>query len=1197
MRTLWITILIVAALGGQSIHAQDNKFIIEGKIKIEGGSANGTKIVIEKDGRRVKTIDASSRFEIPLDFQAVYIVSFEKEGYVTKKLRFDTHVPEERIEYGFMPFTFTVELFEQFDDVNMVVFNQPVGKIAYSELIDEFDYDTDYTKSIQTRIDQAMEEVEQAREEKVKKEAEAQAQQAKIDKEVQSLTSAAEKSAASGKYDEAIAKLKEAAKLKDSPEIQNKIEEIEKKKEENERKQQYDKLVAEADAAMANGDLENARKLFQQAGEVLGDASRVKAQIKKIDDQIAARQQQEKEFNDTKQQAKAAFDNGKFEEAIAAADKALGIKPDADLEKIKADAKAKLDELKAQQAEAQAKKEQAKSLIADGDKAMKQGDAQAALDLYEQARQIDPDADVDAKVSQAQAVLEEERKAEQEAKAKQAQAEKLIADARAALDGGDVKTARSLAEQAKELAGAEAIGQLIDDIAKAEKQAAEKQKEEEAKNKEFERLVAESRKAVDNGDLEGARSKLQAAAELYDDRPEIRELTAAIDAKAAEIEKKKEEEQQREQEFEQLLAGAQEALNAGDLDKAKQDFNEAAKIKSDKRIDDGLKQIEKREQELAEKQAEEESKKSRFNDLVAQGEAAAAAGEFDRAEKAYRDALAIQEDESVKQRLASLDEARKKAEQEAALQRKAAEENVRQQAFDEKIAEGDRLLQAADFEGARKSYLEAQAMMDNDLVKSKLDELNRQIEAQKEAEARLAEQKEKEQKSAEISDLIARADAAFAGDNLDEAEKLYRQAMELGENDRAPKQLKAIEDKRKELALRTEEEKKQLEAENQQLEKRKEYDKLVEKADEEFKLGNLDSAQDLYEQAAAMMPAEQYPVDQIAAIDQKRKTLVQQKEQSKLEAEAQKLAQFKELVDKGDEALAQGDLKLAKRSFNEALKIMDDDGVKEKLEQAEKLEKEAELKLAAQQAEEARNEEIAEQVARGDMLFKAGKLKDARDVYASALAMGADEQVEDKMRQIDEILASRARAKEEAASAAQALTEDRGNATKEISTVIEEESSKNQDPTPAQVSIEKETDAPRELRSRVAEGELETDTPPGSLSNGPVIISDIKVGEEALKTPSAQLTEEDKFDGMVKRAELEQAEAEEEKKREQLLEKYPVRKTVETDTVGNSVVTYVYINRGEFVTVYKKVKHSWGGEFYFIDDRPTNKRFWEHETQ
>lgn len=141
-------------------------FVINGKLRVEGGDLQGANIIIEKNGNVDKTVSANNgRFSIPLLHNNQYVLSFEKEGMVTKKLSFDTHAPSEGVEDGYAPFDFTVSLFKQYDDVNIVVFNQPVGMIRYYEEIDDFDYDTDYTKSIQSRLQAAMEAIEEAKEE------------------------------------------------------------------------------------------------------------------------------------------------------------------------------------------------------------------------------------------------------------------------------------------------------------------------------------------------------------------------------------------------------------------------------------------------------------------------------------------------------------------------------------------------------------------------------------------------------------------------------------------------------------------------------------------------------------------------------------------------------------------------------------------------------------------------------------------------------------------------------------------------------------------------------------------------------------------------------------------------------------------------------------------------------------------------
>lgn len=196
-------------------------FQINGRVKVDGGSLDGTKVVIYKDGQKQRTVNSGlSKFQLELDLNANYILSFEKEGFVTKKLSFDTHAPGEAMANGFTPFEFAVSMFKQYDDVNMVVFDQPVGMIKYSAEVDDFDYDTDYTKSIQSALAEVLAKVEQ----KQKEEADSAARDAKEKERIEKERLKNEAEAAKQKADADKARAKadadkakadaEAAKLK-----------------------------------------------------------------------------------------------------------------------------------------------------------------------------------------------------------------------------------------------------------------------------------------------------------------------------------------------------------------------------------------------------------------------------------------------------------------------------------------------------------------------------------------------------------------------------------------------------------------------------------------------------------------------------------------------------------------------------------------------------------------------------------------------------------------------------------------------------------------------------------------------------------------------------------------------------------------------------------------------------------------------
>ena len=203
------SILLLAAVFpfGMSLLGQ-TKFIAHGRVKIDGGNLDGARVIVYKNGAKERTItDALSKFTLDLDLNANYIVSFEKPGFVAKKLSFDTRVPADAVANGFTPFDFAVSLFKQYDDVNTVVFNQPVGMIRYDGSAGDFDYDTDYTKSIQSQLQEAAAQVEQKQKQEAQAAAEAEKRKAEDAKAQAKAEAEAKKQAAAQEAAAAKAKL------------------------------------------------------------------------------------------------------------------------------------------------------------------------------------------------------------------------------------------------------------------------------------------------------------------------------------------------------------------------------------------------------------------------------------------------------------------------------------------------------------------------------------------------------------------------------------------------------------------------------------------------------------------------------------------------------------------------------------------------------------------------------------------------------------------------------------------------------------------------------------------------------------------------------------------------------------------------------------------------------------------------------
>jgi hypothetical protein len=217
-RTLSTGLALVLAV----LAMAQGRFTVNGRLKVEGGSMDGCRMVIYKDGEKYRTVTTDlNRFSLDLELNSNYVLSFEKQGFVTKKLSFNTAIPSTAAQTAFTPFEFVVSIFKQYDGVNTVVFNQPVGMIRYDRNLADFDYDTDYTKSIQSALESAQQQVEQKQQEEKKANDDLDKEKARAAKEKAKADARAAK--------EAEAKAKEAAKAKEKEQQQAQAKTPEKK--------------------------------------------------------------------------------------------------------------------------------------------------------------------------------------------------------------------------------------------------------------------------------------------------------------------------------------------------------------------------------------------------------------------------------------------------------------------------------------------------------------------------------------------------------------------------------------------------------------------------------------------------------------------------------------------------------------------------------------------------------------------------------------------------------------------------------------------------------------------------------------------------------------------------------------------------------------------------------------------------------
>lgn len=272
---------------------QSGGFTLIGRLKVDGGDLSGARLVVYRNGVKEKVVTTNlNRFSLELSLQSNYVLSFEKDGFVSKKLQFDTRLPAGVPAKEYAPFEFAVSLFKQYDDMNLVVFDQPVGMIKYEPTLEDFDYDTDYTKSIQARLQQAMAEVEQKQKEEARQASDEAKRQAAAAKEQARQEAEARKQAeATAKAEEARrqAEAKAAAEAEAERAAEIEAQRVAEAKAEQARQQAAAKAAAEAEAKrVADGKAEQARAQAEAKAAADAEARKVaeaKAEQARLDAQ------------------------------------------------------------------------------------------------------------------------------------------------------------------------------------------------------------------------------------------------------------------------------------------------------------------------------------------------------------------------------------------------------------------------------------------------------------------------------------------------------------------------------------------------------------------------------------------------------------------------------------------------------------------------------------------------------------------------------------------------------------------------------------------------------------------------------------------------------------------------------------------------------------------------------------------------
>ncbi len=815
----------------------------------------------------------------------------------------------------------------------------------------------------------------------------------------------------------AKAAFQEAIKIKSDEEYpKNKIKEIDELLAKQEAKEQeYQNKIKEADQALASQSYENAKTLFQEASSLKPTETYPLDKIKEIDTLLAEQAKKDENYNAAIQKGDQALAAEDFEAAKTAFNEAIAIKPD---EQYPKDKLSEIEGIVVKMQESEAAYQKA---IQNGDDALTNEDFENAKKFYQEALSLKAEEQYPKDKLQE---IDAKQKALAEADAKYKAA---IEAADAAFSSKDYETAKKEYETALSIKGEEKYPQdKLGEISKLMAEVAEQ-------NAAYDAAIQKGDELLANTDLEGAKSDYEEALKIKEEqypKDKIADIekqiaeqaekeasyTAAIEKADAlfdkeswaeaqtayeealaikedsypqgridEIKTKLEQLAAEEEAAAKLEADYQAAIAEGDQftnDKKYAEaivaFQKAVELKADEAYPkDKIKELETLQKQLAE-EAEEKAKQERlqaqYDSLINIADGQLAANELENARKSYQEALSLKSEESYpKEKIEEINSTLADAEEQ-------------EKAYAEAIKEADKLFDKEELEAAKAKYVEASSIKSEEQYpKDKIAEIDAKLEAlaAEQEEIRLKEEAQAE-KDAQYQALIAEADQLLGESKLDEAQAKYEEALTVKDEQYPKDQLAAIETPRQELAAAAQEEA----AAEEQAKLDAQYQALIAEADQLLGESKLDEAQAKYEEALTVKD-EQYPKDQLAAIEEQRASIALKTAEKE---KAQKEAKYQALIAEGDALLADNDLEGAKDKYEEALGVLENPYPAQQIAEIEKrlqalAEKQA---LEAKAAQKEANYQNA--IAEGDQALANKNYDVAIAAYQKALGIKAEEE-------------------------------------------------------------------------------------------------------------------------------------------------------------------------------------------------------------
>lgn len=813
----------------------------EGSLKVLGEADNNfvplvnAKVSLFQNGKEVKSVYTGSngKFELDLDLNSEYVIVVEKPGLLSKKIVFNTQVPDNAAKKYTK--AFSMGLFPGCEGVNTSALNDPVDRIQYSANKDDFISDNTYFEKMRSRIDKLMNDIQTCEDDKFRN----------IVREADQLYN-------SNQLEQSREKYQEALKMRpDDKYSQKRIDNINKKIGNNkEQEEKYNLAINQADQFNASGDYEEAEKKYREALTYQPQNSYPQQKINEIDQKLQAQKQSElnkqaleQKYNENIANGNAAYAAQNYQAAKSYYQQALTLKPDAALPKQKI---SELDPLIAkqtqdQQAAAANDKEYAEAVTM-GQKALQANDLTTARQHFNRALTLKPDASLPKqKIDEIDRTMQQQKQSQ--LAANEADKQKQINNA---LDQGDTyfkqknyEAAAAAYQKALDLDPDDGYAKQRLDRSRSNYESTEAQKQKTL-DKAFDDDVKNGDDLVAAGSYDQAVTAYKQALLKKPDDPVVKNKLAQAQSSLDAQKQKQLAEQENKNNYQQYLAQANSLFDAKNYQQARDMYSKAQNIFPDQAAPrNRIKEI---DNIISAKQ-----KDKMYNNYIASADKFLASKDYVQAKNAYQQALSVKpNDQYATRKISDIDNTVK---ENAAL---ASKQQALDQQYSSAVSQADKLFAQGNLTEAKNYYQQASAAKPEEAYpKDQINKIDAQIAENQRKES---EQNAKDQ---QYNDLIGKADASFSQSDLKGAQTLYQQAQQIKPAESYPASQLAKINNMLAQQVKSSQEKAAFE---------QKYNAIINQADNAYNSKNFETAKANYQKALDMKPDESYPKERLKKI-------------------------------------------------------------------------------------------------------------------------------------------------------------------------------------------------------------------------------------------------------------------------------------------------------------------------------------------